>query len=86
MKKIIEVECNGFDDLLGERIQVWCGNYIYAGKLSASNDTFIELEDAGVVYETGKLCDSGFSDFQKIATKIKRINRSWIESWDLAND
>ena len=85
MKKIIEVDCNGFDDMLGERIQVWCGNYIYAGKLLCSNELFIELTDCGVVYETGPLADKGFKDKQLTPGNL-RINRAWIESWGPAND
>lgn len=58
MKKIVnvtEVEGEGMLALLGQRIQVWCLNYIYEGELSGVNETCILLNDAEVVYETGNL-------------------------------
>ena len=57
MKKIVqEVSGEGLESLLGEKIMVWCLNYIYHGTLVGVGDGDIHLEDAGVVYETGGLC------------------------------
>jgi hypothetical protein len=56
MKKIVqEVEGEGLLALLGKRVMVWCGVYIYEGKLTGVNTHDILLEDASVVYETGSL-------------------------------
>ena len=52
--------------MLGERVALWCGNYIYAGKLVGVNDTDVLLEDASVVYETGELCASEWANAQKL--------------------
>ena len=84
MKKIVtvqEVEGQGLEALLGKDITVFCLNYIYAGKLTGVNEKDIILEDAGIVYETGPLCRSGFNDFQKLPAKEWRIRTDVIESY-----
>ena len=58
MKKLVsvtEVEGEGLIALLGERVTLFCLNYIYTGKLTGVNDSCVKLEDASVVYETGPL-------------------------------
>lgn len=67
MKKLVQVEevaGEGLVALMGERVTLFCGNYFYTGKLVGVNDTFVKLEDAGIVYETGPLTDSTWKDFQ----------------------
>ena len=65
MKKIIEeVEGEGLQSLLGENVTIFCECYIYSGKLVGVNDTDILLSDAHIVYETGELNVSGFTDAQ----------------------
>ena len=54
MKKIVEeVNGEGLDKLLGDRVTLFCLNYIYTGKLSGVNETCVLLTDAAIVYETG---------------------------------
>ena len=45
------------ETLAGEYVQLWCLNYIYAGRLSAIDEdgSFVRLENAHVVYLTGEL-------------------------------
>ncbi len=65
MKRIVEeVSGEGLDKLLGERITLFCDNYIYTGKLSGINDSCVLLTDAGIVYETGPLNDKSWKDMQ----------------------
>lgn len=67
MKKIVEeVSGEGLEKLLGERVTLFCANYIYTGKLVGINDTCVLLEDAGIVYETGDFSDKSWKDMQKI--------------------
>ena len=67
MKKIVEqVEGEGLDKLLGERVTLFCANYIYTGQLTGVNDTCVLLTDAGVVYETGAFSDKSWKDMQKL--------------------
>lgn len=82
MKRIVETdEVSGFEAMLGENIMVWCGVYIYAGKLVGVDDATIELGDAGVVYETGSLTEKGFKDFQPLPGNVWHIMKAAIESW-----
>ena len=67
MKKIVEeVNGEGLDKLLGERVTLFCMNYIYTGKLSGVNETCVLLTDAAIVYETGGLDESAWKDAQDL--------------------
>ena len=67
MKKIIEeVNGEGLEKFLGERITLFCANYIYTGKLMGINDTCALLEDAGIVYETGSFKEKAWKDMQEL--------------------
>jgi hypothetical protein len=81
MKKLVEeVSGEGLESFLGERIQVWCLNYIYEGKLIGVNENDIKLEDAGVVYQTGDLTVEGYEDRQKTVDPLY-IRTAAIESY-----
>lgn len=67
MRKIIEqVEGEGLEKLLGERVTLLCMNYIYTGKLIGVNSTCVLLTEAAVVYETGELTSKTWKDAQKL--------------------
>lgn len=69
MKKLIsvvEVEGEGLTKLLGERVTLFCLNYIYTGELVGVNDSCVLLKDAAIVYETGPLTDKAWKDAQKL--------------------
>ena len=69
MKKIVsvtEVEGEGLIALMGERVTLFCLNYIYTGKLTGVNDSCVQLEDASVVYETGPLNSKEWKDAQSL--------------------
>ena len=67
MKKIIEeVDCEGLEKLLGERITLFCARYIYTGKLTGVTERDVLLTDAGIVYETGSFDNKDWSDMQKL--------------------
>ena len=67
MKKLIEeVNGEGMDKLIGERVTLFCMNYIYTGKLSGVNETCVLLTDAAIVYETGELNSSDWKDAQPL--------------------
>ena len=81
MKKIVEnVEGEGLEKFLGERITLFCLNYIYTGKLKGVNDTCILLEDASIVYETGAFTDKAWKDAQKLPGDWY-VQRAAIESF-----
>lgn len=67
MKKIIEeVEGEGLVKLLGQRVTLFCLNYIYTGKLAGVNETCVLLKDAAFVYETGGFMDEKWKDVQPL--------------------
>lgn len=83
MKKVVtvtEVDGEGLLSLLGEEVVVWCMNYIYSGTLSGVNETYIKLDNAHIVYETGELNSKTFKDAQKLPNSWY-INTAAIESF-----
>ncbi len=69
MKKLIsvtEVQGEGLEALMGERVTLFCLNYIYTGKLIGVNTSCVLLEDAAIVYETGELGSKAWKDAQKL--------------------
>jgi hypothetical protein len=67
MKRLIEeVDGEGLDGLMGQRVTLFCLNYIYTGRLVGINDTCVKLADAAVVYETGPLGEAKWKDAQPL--------------------
>ena len=69
MKKVVtvtEVEGEGLEALLDQRVTLFCLNYIYTGKLAGVNEKCVLLEDASVVYETGSFNDKTWKDAQHL--------------------
>ena len=67
MRKIVEeVSGEGLEKLMGERVTLFCLNYIYTGKLTGVNEKCVLLTDAAIVYETGPLTDKNWTDAQKL--------------------
>ena len=69
MKKLVkveEVECEGLMALMGQRVTLFCMNYIYTGDLVGVNDKFCKLENPAIVYETGALDTAEWSDAQSL--------------------
>ena len=83
MKKLVsvqEVPGEGLTALLGERVTLWCLNYIYTGKLTGINEDCVLLEDAAIVYETGPLNDKSWKDSQELPGNCYVMKRC-IESF-----
>ena len=85
MKKLVqvtEVQGEGLLALMGQNVTLFCVNYIYAGKLVGVNDTFVKLENAHVVYETGAFTDAKFKDAQRLPNDWY-VQLSAIESFGI---
>ena len=80
MKRIVETSDGGFDAMLGEKVALFCGVYIYAGELAGVNADHLELWDARLVYETGDLSTGPWKDAQSLPGTW-RVMRQSIESW-----
>lgn len=69
MKKLVKVEevaGEGLLALMGEEVLVFCMNYNYTGVLVGVNETYIKLENAHMVFETGSFSDAKYKDSQKL--------------------
>jgi hypothetical protein len=69
MKKLVqvtEVEGEGLMSFMGQRLTLFCLNYIYTGTLVGVNDTCVRLDDAAIVYETGAFSDKAWKDAQRL--------------------
>ena len=67
MKKIVtKVENEGLIKLLGEKVTLFCLNYIYTGTLTGVNETCVLLEKPSIVYETGAFTDKAWKDAQAL--------------------
>lgn len=66
MKKIVEETGEGLEKLLGERITLFCLNYIYTGKLAGVNATCVLLTEPAIVYETGEFTSKQWKDAQAL--------------------
>ncbi len=83
MKKIVtEVQGEGLEKLLGERVTLFCLNYIYTGVLSGVNESCVLLSNPAIVYETGPLGDKKWKDAQALPSEWY-VQRDCIESFGL---
>ena len=80
MKRVVETEDGGMVALLGEKIALFCGVYIYTGKLAGVNNDHIELDEPKLVYETGELTSGDWQDAQPLPSPW-RVMLQGIESW-----
>ena len=77
-----EVEGEGLESFLGQNITLFCGVYIYTGKLVGVNDTCIKLSDAKIVYETGSFDSKDWKDAQSLKNDWY-VSRQSIESFGI---
>lgn len=77
-----ETETTVYDELLAqdEYVTVMCLNYFYHGELVGVNGDSIVLNDAKIVYETGKFSEKGFKDAQSLCATETYIKKDCIES------
>jgi len=78
--QVIEVDNEGLISLLGEKVTIFCLNYIYSGTLEGVNDKVIKLNNASIVYETGSFTDDTFKDAQKLPNALY-LSVATIESF-----
>ena len=81
MKKIVEeVEGEGLVKLMGQRVTLFCVNYIYTGKLIGVNIDDVLLTDASIVYETGAFTNTEWKDAQSLPNDCY-VRTAAIESY-----
>lgn len=80
MKKIVEVNDEGLEGLMGETVTLFCMNYFYTGRLVGVNETCVKLDSPKIVYETGDWSSKDWGDAQKLPGSIY-VQASSIESF-----
>ena len=81
MKRIIETdETSGFEALLGEKVTLFCLNYIYTGTLAGVNNDHVLLSSPKLVYETGSFDEKEWKNAQALPHEW-RVQISAVESW-----
>jgi hypothetical protein len=73
-----------FAQMQGQRVTLFCANYVYSGLLANATATHLTLEDAVIVFETGDLESAGWDDAQPLPTPW-RVQISAVESWGVLN-
>ena len=67
MRKLVEeVNGEGLEKLIGERVTLYCMNYIYTGKLAGVNASCVLLKEAAIVYNTGAHDTKSWEDAQPL--------------------
>lgn len=82
LREAVEVSSEGLESFMGERITLFCMNYIYTGKLVVVNASCVKLEDPAIVYETGAFGDKTWEDAQKLPNSLY-VQVGAIESFGL---
>lgn len=88
MKKLVqvtEVEGEGLMSLMGQRVTLFCLNYIYTGNLVGVNDTCVCLEQAAIVYETGPFNEKNWKDSQPLPKPVY-VMLACVESFTLLKE
>jgi hypothetical protein len=78
--EVIEVKDEGLVSLKGQRVTLFCMNYIYTGTLTGISSTCVLLENAGIVFETGAFDKKDWTDYQPMPNKLY-VQLSAIESF-----
>lgn len=85
MKKLVKVEevsGEGLVGLMGQTVTLFCLNYIYTGLLAGVNDSYVKLEKAKIVYETGSFTEKAWGDAQSLPGDWY-VQMSAIESYGI---
>ncbi len=70
MKVLVDSKNEGLLKLVGQRVTLFCMNYIYTGKLTGVNTRDVKLEDPSIVYETGAFSEKEWKDAQKLPNDL----------------
>lgn len=82
--KVQEVEGDGLIGLMGQIVTLYCAGFIYTGKLVGVNDSFVKLEGASIVYDTGSFTGQTWTTAEKFpGDGVWYIQISSIESFGI---
>ena len=78
--EVIEVENEGAISLLGQYVEIRCGNYHYAGKLVGVNDLCVELDEAHTIFNSGAYTPEKYDNVQPHVESLLLVYFNFIES------
>ena len=81
LQNVVEVNEEGFLALIGKNVEIYCGVYIYAGKLVGVNTSCVKLANPHIVYETGAHTDKKYKDAQSINKEFQYVMVHAVESF-----
>lgn len=84
MKKLIEVNNEGLEKLIGKQVLLLCSSYFYTGLLVGVNKKFVLLQNPSIVYDTGAFDKSGYTDVQRLHTSEFYVMIQAIEAFGLS--
>jgi len=73
-------EIENLQDLIGQKYLFECARYFYYGKVKKVTSDYVELTDAGKVFDSGALDAKSPTDLQKVPGNIF-VMRNAIESF-----
>ena len=74
------VEVDSISDFIGKKLAFQCARYIYFGKVEKVNETFIELSDASIIFDTGGFSNTKPDDIQGMPKEKVYLMRQSIET------
>ena len=77
MKDIV----HGMEKLIGGKVILLCANYFYNGKLVEVGESYVLLDDATIVYDTGQWSAKSYELAEALPSKQWSVSRQFIESW-----
>jgi hypothetical protein len=77
------LENEGLTAFLGQRVLLMGLKFFYEGILVSVNGTLAKLQDAGIVYETGRWDAKVYKDLQKVHADLY-VNMEAVESFCLS--
>ena len=69
------------EELTGKVVTIFCGNFIYTGKLVSVVGGFAKLQDPSIVFETGSFEDVEWANAQRLPDEHFYINVAKCESF-----
>ena len=88
MKKLVQVtkvEGEWLVGLTGQKVTLFCLNYIYTGTLVGVNETCVKLDDPAIVYETGPFNEKNWKDAQKLPYSLY-VMLATVESFGIVKE
>ena len=81
LNNVVEMSGAGIDAFQGQSVMLFCSNYIYAGKVVEVTASYVKLDNAQIVYETGPYTQSGYKDAQDLPGGTWFVKTLSIESF-----